>query len=54
MRFLIYVLRWILSGVVMFPLMQLLNPYIDLWLNLLAGQIFGAIIFYQIDKKIFE
>lgn len=54
MRFFIYLLRWIISGIVMFPLMQLLAPYIDLWFNLLLGQIFGAIVFYQIDKRIFK
>lgn len=38
----------------MFPLMQLLAPYIDLWFNLLLGQVFGALVFYQIDKRIFK
>ena len=54
MRFTLYLLRWILSGIVMYPLMQYLAPYIPLWLNLLAGQVFGAIVFYGIDKKIFR
>ena len=54
MRFFIYLLRWIISGIVMYPVMQILAPYIPLWFNLLVGQIFGAIIFYNIDKRIFK
>ena len=54
MRFTIYLFRWILSGIVMYPVMQCLAPYIPLWLNLLAGQVFGAIVFYSIDKRIFK
>lgn len=53
-RFIIYVFRWILSGLIMYPLMQLLSPYVSLWFNILIGQIFGACIFYYVDKRIFR
>ena len=51
----IYYLRWIISGIVMLPVMSLLNNLdVPLWINLLVGQSFGALIFWNIDKRIFR
>ena len=55
-KFLIYLFRWILSGLFMsIPLYFLrnagmMNPYI----NLIIISIIGAIVFWKIDKKIFK
>ena len=53
--FLIYWLRWMISAIVMLPFM-LLFEYIGLGLtvNLILGQTVGAIIFFRIDKYIFN
>jgi len=51
----IYYLRWILSGIIMYPIMSWLDLLgISLLANLLIGQSFGSIIFYNLDKKIFN
>lgn len=50
----IYVLRWIVSGIVMIPIMQFFEPYMPLWANLLVTQIIGSFIFFFIDKTIFK
>lgn len=52
--FSIYVLRWIVSGIVMIPIMQFFEPYLSLWANLLVTQIIGSFIFFVIDKTIFK
>lgn len=53
--FLIYYIRWIVSALVMLPFMMLFEYYsISLWLNLLLGQSIGALIFFKIDKWIFN
>lgn len=52
--FSIYVLRWIVSGIVMIPIMQFFEPYLSLWANLLVTQIIGSFIFFFIDKTIFK
>ena len=49
----IYLTRWIISGLVMLPVMLFLESILPLWGNLLVGQIFGSIIFFKIDKWIF-
>jgi len=54
MRFLVYLTRWIVSGIVMLPVVELLSLYVPLWANILLAQIFGACVFYYIDRKIFE
>ena len=54
MRFLIYVFRWIVSAIIMTPIMILLEPYLSLIPNLFITQIIGACIFYNIDKWIFK
>ena len=51
----LYYFRWILSGVAMLPLMLYLEKAgFNLILNLFIGQSFGALIFYNIDKRIFR
>ena len=52
--YLVYHLRWQVSAWLMLPLMLLLESLLPLWANLMAGQFFGAIVFWFIDKKIFE
>lgn len=52
--FSIYVLRWIVSGIVMIPIMQFFEPHLSLWANLLVTQIIGSFIFFFIDKTIFK
>lgn len=50
----IYHLRWQLSAFVMMPFMIGLEMVgLPLWLNLMIGQFIGAIIFFEIDKRIF-
>jgi len=49
----IYHLRWQLSAWVMLPFMLVLETYLPLWANLMIGQFIGAIIFWEIDKRIF-
>jgi len=53
-RYVIYHIRWQISGLVMLPVMTLLVAYLPLWANLMIGQFFGAIIFYHIDEIIFK
>ena len=52
--YLVYHLRWQVSAWVMLPVMLLLEAFLPLWTNLMIGQFFGAIVFWLIDKKIFE
>lgn len=55
MRFLIYVLRWVVSGFVMLPFMLIMKHYdVPFSLNVIIGQIIGAFIFYKIDELIFK
>lgn len=51
----IYWLRWMLSAIVMLPFM-LLFEYMELtlWINLFLGQTIGSLIFFKIDKLIFN
>ena len=54
-KYFLYHLRWQISAWVMLPFMylfQFLN--FPLWLNLMAGQFIGAIIFWKIDHWIFK
>lgn len=50
----IYHLRWQLSGIVMMPFMLFLESTLPLWANLMLGQFIGALIFWEIDKRIFK
>lgn len=53
--FLIYWLRWMFSAVVMLPFMFLFEYMgLGLTVNLILGQTVGAIIFFKIDKYIFN
>ena len=54
-RFWIYVIRWIVSGFVMLPFMLIMKEMnVPFTANVIAGQIIGAFIFYNIDKLIFR
>ena len=54
-RFWIYVIRWIVSGFVMLPFMLIMKEMqVPFTVNVIAGQIIGAFIFYNIDKLIFR
>jgi hypothetical protein len=50
----IYLVRWLLSALIMLPVMMFLESILPLWANLIVGQIFGSIIFFKIDKWIFS
>ena len=53
-RWLLYVVRWQASAVVMAPFMWALEPRIGATPALFACQFVGALIFYKIDKGIFR
>ena len=53
-QFWVYFTRWQISAWVMLPLMMILEIHFPLWLNLMIGQAFGALIFWEIDKFIFK
>ena len=53
-RYLIYHLRWQISAWIMLPVMICLELYLPLWGNLMLGQLFGAFVFWGIDKRIFK
>lgn len=54
-KYFIYHLRWQLSAWVMFPLMLFFESFsMPLWLNLMIGQFFGALVFWHVDKRIFK
>jgi hypothetical protein len=38
----------------MLPFMILLEAHLPLWANLMLGQFIGALIFWEIDKRIFK
>ena len=51
----IYHIRWQASAIIMIvPMMILQAAGFPLWLTLSLGQVFGAIIFWEIDKRIFK
>jgi hypothetical protein len=53
--FSIYWGRWMLSAIVMLPFMILFEAMAaPLWINLFLGQTIGALIFFKIDKWIFN
>jgi len=50
----VYHLRWQLSAFLMMPFMIGLEIIgLPLWINLMIGQFIGAIVFWEIDKRIF-
>ena len=54
-RYLEYHVRWQVSALVMMPVMYSID-YVELplWSNLMITQFIGAIIFWKIDKWLFE
>jgi hypothetical protein len=55
-KYLLYLLRWIVSGFVMYLAYPLMNKFgiKNELLKLIISSIFGSIIFYQIDNLIFS
>ena len=52
-KFLIYLLRWQVSGIVMTPVLVLLMA-LPLWMAVCIAQFIGALLFYFVDKRIFN
>ena len=52
-RYLIYHLRWQLATVVMMPVMYLLKDY-PYAVGLIGAKLWGALIMYKVDAKIFD
>ena len=52
-RYLIYLLRWQISGIVMMPVLMLCTK-LGTILSVVIAQLIGSIIFWFIDKKIFK
>lgn len=52
-RFIIYLMRWQLSGVILAPCIALLKDYGSIACAV-VGNLIGGIIFYWIDKLIFK
>ena len=54
-KFAVYLFRWLVSAFVMMPFMILFEQLgMSIALNLILGQIIGAIIFFKIDSFIFQ
>ena len=54
-RFAVYLFRWLVSAFVMMPFMILFEQLgISIALNLILGQIIGAVFFFKIDSFIFQ
>ena len=54
MRFLIYLIRWQISGIVLYPALLFILPLTnELWATVFANLI-GGCVFYFVDKKIFR
>lgn len=54
-KFAVYLFRWLVSAFVMMPFMILFEQLgIAIALNLILGQIIGAVIFFKIDSWIFQ
>ena len=52
MRFIVYLLRWQVSGVVMMPVLAAFS--FGVVVNVVIAQFVGALIFYGIDSLIFR
>ena len=52
MKFFIYLTRWQISGIIMMPVLKIMNCGVVT--KVIVAQIIGAIIFYQIDKWILK
>lgn len=54
MRFLFYLLRWQLSGVVLYPALLLLLPHTNEFYATIVANLVGGCTFYWVDKLIFK
>lgn len=52
-RFIIYLMRWQLSGVILAPCIYLMKDYGSI-VSAIVANLIGGIIFYWIDKLIFK
>ncbi len=48
---LLYLLRWQLSSIVLYPCMYLTNNAL---INVILANLIGGLIFYWVDRKIFK
>ena len=54
-RYFEYHLRWQVSGGLMIPIMYTIEHFgKPLWTNIMIAQLIGAIVFWKIDKWLFE
>lgn len=54
MRFLFYLLRWQISGIVLYPALLYLLPYTNELCATIGANFVGGCTFYWIDKLIFK
>ena len=52
-KYLLYHLRWQISGIAMLPIMVIMNKY-PLYISIPVAQLIGAVLFWMIDKWIFK
>ena len=52
-KYLVYHLRWQISGIVMMPVLML-TKNLGTVIGVILAQLIGAAIFWYIDKKIFK
>jgi len=52
-KYLIYLLRWQISGIVMMPVLML-TKNLGTVIGVIIAQLIGAIIFWFVDKRIFK
>ena len=54
-QYLLYHLRWQISGIIMYPVLGILQSFgLPLWFGVVMAQFVGALIFWFIDKWIFK
>ena len=54
MRFILYLIRWQLSGVVLYPVLLLMLPHTnELWATITANFV-GGCLFFFVDRSIFR
>lgn len=54
MRFALYLIRWQLSGIVLYPVLLLMLPHTnELWATIVANFV-GGCAFYLVDRRIFK
>ena len=52
-KYLVYLLRWQISGIVMMPVLMF-TKNLGTVIGVIMAQLIGAVIFWHIDKKIFK